>query len=281
MKKQWFLFYCICSLWCCCCLFPKIASSQTIEKLPPEVGARVSVGIDKKIIKGLHITLEEEARFDNNFKGFDRLQTSLMLKYKVHKNIKLGLGYAFITPYNSDNKSFQNFRHRLMLDITGTLHFGKWNLSLKERFQWTYRAGEINIYQNPRNLLSLKSRLMIRYKGSKVAEPYAYIEIRNLLNAPAVSAYYDGTNYVTEDGYSTDTPGWFISSYRYGYINRLRGALGVDVHIGKHNVLNFSFLADYTNDKTLDANSEGTKLKSFTKERGFVGNFSVGYVFSF
>lgn len=255
--------------------------AQTIEKLSPEVGARISVGMDKKIIKGLHVTLEEEIRFDNNFKSFDRFHTTLMLKYKVHKNIKLGLGYAFITPYSSTNKAFKNFRHRLMFDITGTLHLGRWNLSLKERFQWTYRAGDINVYQNPRNMLGLKSRLTLRYKGSKVAEPYIYVEMRNVLNAPAVSAYYDGTNYLTEEGYSTDVPGWFLSSYRNGYVNRVRGSIGVDVTIRKHHVLNFCFLADYVNDKVLDANSEGTKLKSYTKERGFVGNFGIGYVVSF
>lgn len=281
MNRKKFSYFCVGIILICQCAFHTPLLAQTTEKLTPEVGARISVGMDKKIIKGLHITLEEEARFDNNFKSFDRLHTTLMLKYKVHKNIKFGLGYAFIAPYSSDNKSFKNLRHRLMLDVSGTLHLGNWNLSLKERFQWTYRAGDINVYQKPRNMLDLKSRLSIRYKGSRVAEPYAYVELRNVLNAPVVSAYYDGTNYMTEEGYSTDVPGWFISSYRGGYINRVRGSIGVDVKIARMHKLNFAFLADYVNDKVLDANSEGTKLKSYTKERGFVGNFVVGYVVAF
>lgn len=282
MKKRWIIAIILGLVF----IFPncniQTLSAQTEENLDPEFGLELYAGLEKKIIKGLHITLEEEMRLDNNFKSFDRLQTTLGISYKVHKNIKLGLSYRLINPYSSSSKAFKTSRHRLMFDITGTLHFGKWNLSLKEQFLWTYHTGSsYNVYQYPRNELALKSRLMIKYKGHHIAEPYAYVELRNVFNAPSITANYDGTSYLTEDGNATDLPGWFISSYSNAYINRVRGAIGVDVKINKHNSLKFQIFGDYIYDKVVDANSEGTKLKSYTIEKGFVGKLKIGYTFSF
>lgn len=254
--------------------------AQTDVALEPEFGARISVGMDKKITKGFHFTLSEEARFDNNFKSFDRLQTQLGFSYKVNPYLKFGLGYVLNAPYSTANSAFKNLRHRLYFDVKGTARAGKWAFSLKERFQWTYRSGDFNEYQYPRNALMLKSRLMVKY-NTKVASPYLYFELRNFLNAPVIHANYDGTHYVNDDGSQTGTAGWFLHSFRGGYVNRYRTCLGVDVKVDKHNKLNFYFLGDFVSDKVVDANSEGTKLKSYTLEKGFVGNIGAEYVFAF
>ncbi|MBQ3733781.1 MAG: DUF2490 domain-containing protein [Bacteroidales bacterium] len=256
------------------------ANAQTDVALDPEFGARVSVGLDKKIVKGFHITLSEEVRFDNNFKSFDRLQTQLGFTYKVNPYLKFGLGYILNAPYSSTNSAFKNLRHRLYFDVKGTVKAGSWAFSLKERFQWTYRAGDFNEYQYPRNALMLKSRLMVKY-NTRVASPYLYFELRNFLNAPVIRANYDGTNYVNDDGSQTGAAGWFLHSFKGGYINRYRTCLGVDIKVNKHNKLDFYFLGDVVSDKVVDANAEGTKLKSYTKEHGFVGSIGAEYVFSF
>ena len=262
--------------------FPMMSFSQTDVALDPEFGGRVSVSVDKKITKGLHASLEEEVRFDNNFGSLDRLQTTLGISYKVHPNIKLGLGYALINGYRANSESFKNPRHRFMADATGTLHLGNWNLSLKERFQMTRRTGDFNLYQNPQNALTLKSRLKAQYKGFGKVQPYAYFEVRNYLNAPVIEAAYDGSVYVTLDDYSEEgEAGWFLTGFNGGYVNRLRGSIGVDVKLDKKNTLNFYFLGDYLMDKEVDANAEGTKLKSYTKETGFRGWIGAGYEFAF
>ena len=54
--------------------FPFVLKAQTDVALAPEFGGRVSLSLDKRITKGLHISLEEEVRFDNNFGSLDRLQ---------------------------------------------------------------------------------------------------------------------------------------------------------------------------------------------------------------
>ena len=263
-------------------VFPIMSFSQTDVALDPEFGGRVSVSADKKIIKGLHVSLGEEVRFDNNFGSLDRLQTTLALSYKVHPNIKIGLGYALINGYGSNSKSFKDPRHRFMADATGTLHFGDWNLSLKERLQVTRRTGDFNVYQNPQNALTLKSRLKAQYKGLGVVRPYACFEVRNYLNAPVIEAAYDGSVYVTLDDFSEEgEAGWFLTGFNGGYVNRLRGSLGADIRLDKHNTLDVYFLCDYLMDKVVDANAKGTKLKSYTKETGIRGWIGAEYEFSF
>lgn len=264
-------------------LFPILAAAQTDVALAPEFGGRLAVSLDKRITRGLHVSLEEEVRFDQNFSAFDRFHTTLRMTYKVHPNIKLGLGYALINGYSSTEKAFKNARHRALADVTGTLHFGEWNLSLRERFQLTHRTGDYNVYQNPANELTLKSRLMIRYKNRYGRwSPYAYVELRNYLNAPVIEAAFDGTTYYTVDDYSeTGEAGWFLTGFNGGYLNRVRGSIGVDVRLSKSSTLNFYVLGDYVIDKVVDANAEGTKLKSYTKETGFRGWVGAGYEFAF
>ena len=255
--------------------------AQTDVDLDPEVGGRLSVSVDKKLARGLHVSLEEEIRMDNNFGSFDRFHTTLALSYKVNDYLKLGVGYAMINPYSSSNSAFKSSRHRLMLDATGSLRFGDWRLSLRERFQATYRSGDMNEYQNPRTALTLKSRLKLSYKGLRRLEPYAYIELRNTLNAPVISASYDGTNYLTSALSQYGEAGWFIDSWSGVYVNRVRGSVGFDYRLSKASSIDVSLMADHIMDKVVDANAEGTKLKSYTRETGFVGWINIGYSYSF
>lgn len=256
-------------------------AAQDDVDLDNEFGGRVSVEFDKKLRKGLHVSLEEEVRFDNNFGAFDRFHTTLGLSYKVHPNVKVGVGYALINPYSSTNAAFKNARHRVMVDASANYKVGAWTFSLKERVQLTYRTGDMNEYQNPRAAFSLKSRLKAQYRVSASLTPYAYVELRNTLNAPVIAAYRDedGT-YVTEDGYETGNAGWFISGWNGVYVNRLRGSVGVNYKFDKHNTLNLYILADRVMDKVVDANAEGTKLKSYTRETGFIGQVGVAYTYS-
>ena len=259
-------------------------SAQTDVDLDPEVGGRFSVSLDKKLSRGLHLGLEEEIRFDNNFSSFNRFHTTLGITYKVHPNIKIGVGYALITPYNSDSSTFKSARHRLMVDAKGSVRIGDWRLSLKERLQGTYRSGDMNEYQNPRTALALKSRLKLQYTHRFA--PYASIELRNTLNAPVVDAvyneatgtwgYYNGTTF-TEKG----DPGWFLDGWDGVYVNRLRGAVGFDYRIDKRSTLDVSLMADYVMDKVVDASGKGKYLKSYTHETGFVAWLTIGYNYSF
>lgn len=61
----------------------------------------------------------------------------------------------------------------------------------------------------------------------------------------------------------------------------MRGALGAEYKLNQHHSLDIYLLGDYTYDKEIDTNKEGTKLKSLTYEKGFKVNLGFGYKFSF
>lgn len=257
--------------------------AQTEVDLGGEAGGRFALAVDKKLAKGLHLRLEEEVRFDNNFASFDRFHTTLGLTCKLSRHFKAGLGYSMINPYGDG--AFKGARHRAMLDATCGLHLGDWRLSLKERFQATYRTGDMNIYQSPRTALTLKSRLKLQYNGFRRVEPYTSVELRNTLNAPVVNATY---NAATDTwGYYADgvftqkgEAGWFLDGERGVYVNRLRFALGMEYRISRQSSIDICLMADRVMDKEIDANAEGTKLKSYTREAGLVGWLAVAYCYS-
>lgn len=264
-------------------LAPAAAGAQSSVSLDPEYGGRLSAGIEKKICKGLHLTAEEEIRLDNNFASLDRLQTTVGIDYKVVQGVKVGAGLAMINHYDADESAFNNTRFRLMLDATGYLDFGLWRLSLKERLQTTVRTGDFNPYQNPTLGVALKSRLKIQYRGWQKVKPYAYVELRNTLFAPVVVANMDTVTgyFYSQNNELYGEAGWFIDSYSGSSLNRVRGSVGIDWRLDKRNSLTVGILADYCIDKVIDANSEGTRLKSYNKETGFVGWISAGYSYSF
>lgn len=258
--------------------------AQTAVALDPELGGRLSFSVDKKLARGLHLRLEEEVRMDDNFSSFNRFHTTLGVTYKPDNHVKLGFGYALINPYSSSNSSFKSARHRLMADATGTLRFGDWRLSLKERLQATYRSGDMNLYQTPRTAWTLKSRLKLSYKGFRRMEPYTYAELRNTLNAPVIHAAYNtatSTWVSPTTGLAKNEAGWFLDGFTGCYVNRLRGAVGVEYRFDKRSSLDLCLMADRVSDKVVDANAEGTKLKSYTRETGFAGWLTAAYNYSF
>lgn len=264
-------------------LLPLSAHCQTETALEPEYGGRFELSVDKKLAKGLHLCLSEEIRLADNFGTLNRLHTTAALSYKLNTNLRFGLGYALINPYSSSAKAFADSRHRLMADVTGILPVGDWRLSLKERFQATYRTGDMNEYQNPRTALTLKSRIKVSYNGFAHVKPFVYGEVRHYLNAPVIKANYNpGTGqYLTDEGSQTGEPGWFLDGFNGCYANRLRGALGTEYRIDKHNDIGLTILADRVSDKEVDANASGTKLKAYTRETGFKCWLTASYKFSF
>ena len=96
-----------------------------------------------------------------------------------------------------------------------------------------------------------------------------------------ISASYDGTNYLTSALSQYGEAGWFIDSWTGMYVNRVRGSIGFEYRLSKASRIDISLLADRIVDKVVDANAEGTKLKSYTRETGFVGWINIGYSYSF
>lgn len=250
---------------------------------------RASVGTDYKIRKGLHLSLEEEIRSADDFSALGSMRTTLALSYKPVKFLKLGVGGVLINPYKVDKSvktaagevlytGFWSPRYRLYGDVSGSLRWGDVQFTLKERLQLTHNTDAgMNVYQNPRNALALKSRLGLKYKRWKQVEPSLSFEIRTALNGPWGTT--SGTLQTTESGktYYAYTP----AGYTHVYNNRYRGDLSVEFKPNKHHSISPYLLLDYCSDYELDTNGAGNRFYSAAYVDAFVITAGLSYVFCF
>lgn len=254
-------------------LLPLAAAAQSTT----EAGARASAGVDVKLRKGLHLTVEEEVRMEGAFKSLGRLQTNMELEYKPVKWMKLGLGYSLINPYSYNNLQFKNPRHRVFFDAGAHLNINGFSLSIKERFQMTHRTGTFNEFQTTRNKMELKSRIGVEYKGWTYFEPGVFFEMRTVFNDPW--GEINGDMYYKDDGttYYNYTP----LGYTHVYNNRFRGIFRTDIKLSNHHVLQPYALVDYLADYLIDTNSEGTRLFSAQYDGHFRISIGLSYTFKF
>lgn len=242
------------------------ADAQTVG-----FSTRTSAEIDWKIVRGLHLNAGYELRTKDSFAGVERHQASIGLEYKVCNYFKIGGEYLFIGHYNSKN-TFRP-RHRVSLNLTGMYDAGPWRFSLKERLQLTHNAYDMNRFQNVPNALQLKSRFTVKYRGIRVVEPYAYVEMRNIFNAPKFSATWSEASQTWAD--------YNFIGYSHAYVNRLRAAIGLEWNITRSHGIDFTLMYNWTHSPEIDTNKEGTILKSYVWEDKNALALCIGYCFSF
>ena len=238
------------------------AAAQVTEETQSDTRGRVSAEIDRSIAHGLHVQASGEFRMKDSFKSIDRIYTGLGITYKPINWLKLGLGYIWM---NIDDGGVWEMRHRVNADATLSYRTGFWKFSLRERLQCTYRPGEMNLYQNPRMELNLRSRAKISYAFPDIPiEPFFAAELRNTLNGTVFNAPAHSS-----------VPGDNVS-FNDVYINRLRFEPGISWKIDARNGIDFFVLYDKTFKKKFDADKNGD-LKYYKDNDGnVVYNESTG-----
>lgn len=237
----------------------------------PSFSTRTSAGADWKVAKGLHLSAEYELRTRESLSGVERHQASIGLDYKICDYFKAGAEYIFIGHMNSSDEL--KARHRFSLNLTGQYDAGDWRFSLREKLQLTHKTYDVNPYQEVLNPLQLKSRFVVKYRAFKSIEPYAYFEVRNIFNAPRCSATWSET--------SKEYTDYKFLGYDDAYINRLRGALGMEWELSKQHSIDFTAMYNWTRDLEIDTNKKGTELKSLSWESAGAFILCVAYKFSF
>lgn len=239
-----------------------------------EFAGRASVGVDYKVFKGFHLGAEQEFRTNDSFSGVGSLRTSVSVSYKPVKYVKFGLGYTFIEPWKvdkelSDGTLYTGFwapKHRLSADVAGNIRLGYVQLSLKEKVQMTHNGdSNMNTYQAPRNLVQLKSRFTVKYKGWRAVEPLAAFELRTCLNGAWGS--------VSDNKF-------VLEGYNHIYNDRYRVNLEADIKLGKHHTLTPYVLLDYITEYEIDTTKKG-KFKSAAYTDVFRTSLGIAYVFDF
>ena len=164
-----------------------------------EFGTWTSVSLDKKLSKQFTLGTELELRTGNNLKNIDRWSAGISVDYRLAKWLKASAGYTYLYDYHPEAYTYQDdgdlnkrtmtyfgSRHRLNVSLTASKDFGKLNVSLRERWQYTYRPEQTNRrmdyqhsdlgYSYPVKGNMWRNKLQLKYKATSLLQPYLYGE---------------------------------------------------------------------------------------------------------
>lgn len=170
-----------------------------------EGGLLLSAEAEKKIDKKLSVSLEADMRTRNNFKTMDRWSLDLGASYKLTKWLKADAGYVLLNQNNHEKinyktsgaydnwrPSYWGLKHRVYASLTGSYKIGDIKLSLRERWQYTYRPSKTvqrwdfddetweDKVRSGKGKNQLRSRFEIAYdKKRALFTPYANVELYN------------------------------------------------------------------------------------------------------
>lgn len=115
-------------------------------------GLTLSAGVEEKLSKKVSLEAVAELRSRNNFTTIDHFALGAGVKYKFTKWLKADAGYQVLInnnrehltlhddgSYNNWRQSYYGVRHRFTVSLTGDVDLGRFNVSLRERWQYTYR----------------------------------------------------------------------------------------------------------------------------------------------
>ena len=134
----------------CSALFPTLSHAE-------DAGLVASIEASHKFNKKLSAGMEVEFRSRNNFRTADRVSIGGDASYKLTSWLKAGVGYSLLIDNNRENLTFQDdgvaynnwrpsywgLRHRFNVTLTASRKIQRVELSLRERWQYTYRPGKI------------------------------------------------------------------------------------------------------------------------------------------
>lgn len=128
----------------------------TVASLIPaqadDTGLILDLGVEQKVSKHFTLGALTELRTRNDFRSIDHFTLGVSGKYKFTKWLKADAGYEVIVTnnrehltlhddgsYNNWRPTFYSTRHRFTASVTGDVDLGRFNFSLRERYQYTYR----------------------------------------------------------------------------------------------------------------------------------------------
>ena len=170
-----------------------------------EGGLIVGAEAEKKVNKQLSISLDADMRTRNDFKTVDRWSFGIGASYKFTKWLKGDVGYNLLDQnfrekisyktsgdLNHWRPSYWGMKHRLHASLTGSYKFNNIKLSLRERWQYTYRPEKTverwdfddetweDKVRSGKGKNQLRSRFEISYdKKRALFTPYVNVELYN------------------------------------------------------------------------------------------------------
>ena len=244
-----------------------VVMSLSAQELTPTLSnsndfrGRIEGAFEWDVVKNLSLEASVQMRLKDDFSSVDRIQTGVGINYEVCKYFNFGADYVLINAH--DPGIWKRPRHRANINLEGTLKAGRFDLSLRERVQTTWRTDSVNRYEKMNPEIVLRSRLMAEYniRHSKWT-PYLLFELHNTLNAPAVVANYKKAPYSIDN-----------------YITRYRAGVGTKFRITRKHRLDFYYYFEYDRSYNIDYKGNKGDLKSYVQENQYRHIFGISYKF--
>ena len=203
-----------------------------------DFGMWYEVAAEKKLSKKWSGGVEAMFRSRNNLRTADRWSLAVDAEYKIVKKLKASAGYVFLRDnnqeemdlksdgfrYNKWTPSYWGTRHRFHLDLAGSYDVGRLSLSLRERWQYTYRPeveGKKYDFDDDtwkavkgKGKHLLRSRLQLEYDIAQCKfDPFANVEMFNDNSGILKMRYQVGIDYKYRKQHA------FSLTYRYQNVN--------------------------------------------------------------
>ena len=221
------------------CILCSLFALTTMTKAQSnDFGTWYELGAEKKLSKKWNLGVEGEFRTRNNSRTADRWSAGLNAEYKIIRGLKASVGYALLYDNNQEeldlksdglrpNKwtpSYWGMRHRFNVSLTGNIDWGRLNVSLRERWQYTYRPEAegkkydfddeawTSVKGKGKNVL--RSRLQLSYDIPHWKfDPFANVEMFNTDKGIDKMRYQIGIDYKYQKKHV------FSLTYRYQNVN--------------------------------------------------------------
>ena len=152
-----------------CMACPQLAAQSD------DFGVWTSLAAKKKLSKAWTLSAEGEYRTRDGLSATERWAASLGATYRVASWLKADAGYTYIysnhesevTKKGNIIPAYWYSRHRLTASLTGSLDLGRFALSLRERWQYTYRP-ECSVPKYDGDDGSQKADEVVKGKGKNV-----------------------------------------------------------------------------------------------------------------
>ena len=156
-----------------------------------DFGIWTEANVEKKIGRNLSVDAGVELRTRDHVKTVDRWSGSIGASYKVTNWLKASADYTLLydnnEKWNTKQTKVANFwgtRHRFNVALTGSVDFGNLSVSLRERWQYTYRPqktvertkvsnGKVeDKTYNGKAKSVWRNRMQLKYKVTSMWRPY-------------------------------------------------------------------------------------------------------------
>ena len=210
----------------------------TLNLLPlraDDTGFGLEVGAEKKISKDLTAEVEGEYRTQDGLSETERWSIGASLDYKLAKWLKADAGYCLIgrniperlTEKGKLQSQYWSPRHRAFVSLTGSWKLpAHWELSLRERYQYTYEVERNVERHNPATGERLSDKVKggdadqllrsrVQLKWSRKRSPWApYVNVE-MLNDLRDAMGIDQMRYTAGVDYKLNKKNTLGASYRF------------------------------------------------------------------